>query len=213
MENQTEHKTYLFRLSPYNINKLLPQVSKALEKRTELVSRERYPGLWKHTDKFRESSEQGQNRLRTKVLSILCILLGIFLFVPGLVKPQELLVPLLVGAVAVGAGIGGLWRSRRHKKNPFDKSAKLLLAGKDAELSEPVEVEFAENGMTIPAENGATETVSYDKFECVIETEDSILFVFEERVTLLQKCDLVDGTLEEFCAFCAEKIRNYHSVC
>ncbi len=207
-----ENYKYIFKLSPYDIDGLLPQVSKALEKRTELVSRERYPGLWKQTDKLRASSGQGQNRFRTKVLSILCILLGIFLLVPGLVKPQELLVPLLVGAVAVGAGIGGLWRSRKHKKNPFDKSAKLLLAGKNAELSESVEVEFAENGMTIPTENGATETVSYDKFECAIETEDSILFVFEERVTLLQKRDLVCGMPEEFCAFCAEKIRNYHSV-
>jgi len=203
---------YIFKLSPYDRNGLLPQVSKVLEKRTELVSRERYPGLWKQTDMLRASSGQGQNRLRTKVLSILCILLGIFLFVPGLVKPQELLVPLLVGAVAVGAGIGGLWRSRKHKKNPFDKSAKLLLEGKDAELPEPVEVVFSEEGMMIPAGNGATETISYDKFECVIEAEDCILFVFEERVTLLQKCDLVGGTPEEFCAFCAEKVRNYQSV-
>lgn len=57
-----------------------------------------------------------------------------------------------------------------------------------------------------------TETVSYDKFECVIETEDSMLFVFEQRVTLLQKRDLVGGTPEEFCAFCAEKVRNYQTV-
>ena len=207
-----ENYKYIFKLSPYDINGLLPQVSKALEKRTELVSRECYPGLWKQTDKLRASSGQGQNRLRTKVLSILCILLGIFLFVPGLVKPQELLVPLLAGAVAIGAGIGGLWRSRKHKKNPFDKSARLLLAGKDEAPAEPVEVEFSESGMTIPAENGETETVSYDKFECVIETEDCILFVFEERVTLLQKRDLVGGTPEEFCAFCAEKIQNYQAV-
>lgn len=207
-----ENYKYSFKLSRYEIDGLLPQVSKALEKRTELVSRERYPGLWKQTDMLRASSGQGQNRLRTKVLSILCILIGIFLFVPGLVKPQELLVPLLVGAVAVGAGIGGLWRSRKHKKNPFEKSAKLLLAGKDEEPSEPVEVVFSESGMTIPVENGATETVSYDKFECVIETEDSMLFVFEERVTLLQKRDLVGGTPEEFCAFCAEKVRSYQTV-
>lgn len=208
-----ENYKYIFKLSPYDRDSLLPQVSKALEKRTELVSRERYPGLWKQTDMFRAASGQGQNRLRTKVLSILCILIGIFLFVPGIVKPQELLVPLLVGAVAIGAGIGGLWRSRKHKKNPFDKSAKLLLAGKDEAFAELVEVEFSESGMTIPTEKGETETISYDKFECVIETEDSILCVFEERVTLLQKCDLVGGAPEEFCAFCAEKVRNYQSVC
>lgn len=33
---------YIFKLSSYDIDGLLPQVSAALEKRTELVSRERY---------------------------------------------------------------------------------------------------------------------------------------------------------------------------
>jgi len=41
-------------------------------------------------------------------------------------------VPLLVGAIAIGAGIGGLWRSRKNKKNLFDKSA--ILSGDDVEL-------------------------------------------------------------------------------
>ena len=44
---------YIFHISPYDTEKLLPQVSRALEKRTEMVSRERFPGLWKHTDRFR----------------------------------------------------------------------------------------------------------------------------------------------------------------
>lgn len=86
------------------------------------------------------------------------------------------------------------------------------MAGKDEIPAEPVEVGFSESGMTIPAGNGETETISYDKFECMIETEDCILFVFEERVTLLQKCDLAGRTPEEFCSFCAEKVRNYQSV-
>ncbi len=37
---------YIFHISPYDTEKLLPQVSRALEKRTEMVSRERFPGLW-----------------------------------------------------------------------------------------------------------------------------------------------------------------------
>ena len=35
---------YIFHISPYDTEKLLPQVSRALEKRTEMVSRERFPG-------------------------------------------------------------------------------------------------------------------------------------------------------------------------
>lgn len=67
------------------------------------------------------SQGRTRSRLGTRVKSIVCLALGFFLFIPSLVKPQELLVPLLAGVIAIGAGIGGLWRSRKHKKNPFDK--------------------------------------------------------------------------------------------
>ena len=39
-------ENYDFQITPYNTESLLWQVSTALEKRTELISRERYPGLW-----------------------------------------------------------------------------------------------------------------------------------------------------------------------
>lgn len=212
MENRTDEEMYVFRIGTYDEDKLLRQVSAALEKRTEMVSRERYPGLWHKTDKLRNISEPRKSRLRTKVFSCICLLLGLFLLIPGMVKPQELMVPLLVGAIAVGAGIGGLWRSRKRRKNPFDKSARLLLQGKDAEPSELLEVQFSEEGMRIPTEEGTVEVITYEKFECVIEAEDIILIVFGERVMLLQKRDLVNGTPEAFCGFCAERIRSFQSI-
>jgi len=205
---------YVFRLTSYDVNRLLPQVSKALEKRTELVSRERYPNLWKNTDKINALSQgQTQSSGRTKFMSIVCLALGIFLFVPGLVKPQELLVPLLVGAVAIGAGIGGLWRSRKNKKNPFDKSAKKLLAGKDNFSEEQsIEVSFSEEGMTIPADNGGAESVPYSKFECIIEATDIFLLVYDTRVTLLQKHDLITNTVDEFRGFISNKVAKFKTL-
>lgn len=203
-----ENVKYIFRISPYDTEKLLPQVSKALEKRAELVSREKYPGMWKHTDKFNAMSQgKTRSRLRTRLLSIVCLATGIFLFVPGLVKPQELFVPLLVGAVAVGAGIGGLWRSRKHKKNPFDKSGKILLAGKDSISTEQtVTVSFSEDGMTIPTDNGNNEFVPYSDFECAIETADILLFVYGERVTVLQKIDLTTDNISVFYELISKKV-------
>ena len=38
---------YIFHISPYDTEKLLPQVSRALEKRTEMVSRERLRYVWR----------------------------------------------------------------------------------------------------------------------------------------------------------------------
>ena len=43
---------YIFRLTAYNAKKLLPQVSRALEERNEMVSRAKYPFLWRHKDKL-----------------------------------------------------------------------------------------------------------------------------------------------------------------
>ena len=63
-----ENRNYIFQISPYDINCLLPQMSKALKKRTELISRERYPNLWSFTDRM-NTVAQGKSRssFRTKL--------------------------------------------------------------------------------------------------------------------------------------------------
>ena len=205
---------YIFHISPYDTEKLLPQVSRALEKRTEMVSRERFPGLWKHTDRFRSMARgRKRSRLRTRGMSALCLAAGIFLAVPGLMEPRELFVPLLVGAAAMGAGIIGLWQSRARKKNPFDRAAKILLEGIDKSSAEQAaSVSFSEEGMTVPAGGGKAEFVPYREFECAVETADSFLFVFGGRVLLLQKMDLKAECTGDFCSLISEKVKPYHSI-
>ena len=205
---------YIFHISPYDTEKLLPQVSRALEKRTEMVSRERFPGLWKHTDRFRSMARgRKRSRLRTRGMSALCLAAGIFLAGPGLMEPRELFVPLLVGAAAMGAGIIGLWQSRARKKNPFDRAAKILLEGKDKSSAEQAaSVSFSEEGMTVPAGGGKAEFVPYREFECAVETADSFLFVFGGRVLLLQKMDLTAECTGDFCSLISEKVKPYHSI-
>lgn len=69
---------FSFQISPYNADKLLSQTSRALEKRTELVSRRQYPGLWRITDKFNAVFHtQERSRFRTKLMSIVCLALGV----------------------------------------------------------------------------------------------------------------------------------------
>lgn len=201
--------SYTFRIGPYDTNKLLPQVSKALEKRTELISRERFPGMWKLTDKFNSMARgRTRGRLRTGMMSILCILLGLVLFVPGLMEPQKLFVPLTTGAVAIGAGIGGLRRSRKQK-NPFDKSARLLLAGKDNILTEQgAGVCFSDDGMTIISDNADAAFAAYSDFECVIETADAFLLVYRDRAAVLQKSDSTTDNINEFYQFISQKIKS-----
>lgn len=214
MESSHTAAPYLFQISSYDISRLLPQVSKALEKRSEHLSRERYPKMWRHIDRLPSPSQSAsRSRLRTRLFSILCLAAGIVLVVPGLMEPKELLVPLVVGTAAIVLGITRLWLTRKKRQNPFDRSARLLLEGKDqlSEVSSP-SVSFSDQGMTLTPENGDTEFVPYSDFESVWETGDTLLLVFGERVTLLQKQDLVKGNLPGLCQLLAEKVAMYQRL-
>lgn len=201
-------ENYNFQITPYDTESLLQQVSKALEKRTEFVSRDRYPGLWENIDKLNAASKgKRRSSLRSKIMSIICLVLGVFLFVPGLMKPQELLVPLLVGAFAIVIGIVYLCIGRKGKKNPFDKSARLLLMGKDTiSAKQSIMVSFSESGMEIRADDKEPQHIPYSDFESMIETEDLFLFVHDTRITVLQKKDLTSNDITDFCNFISMRI-------
>ena len=66
--------------------------------------------------------------------------------------------------------------------------------------------------MTIPADNNNTEFVSYNDFECAIETTDAFLFVYGDRVTVLQKKDLTTDNLKDFSNQISEKVTKYQSI-
>ena len=213
MESSHTDAPYLFRISSYDISRLLPQVSKALEKRTEHLSRERYPGMWRQIDRLPSPSRgTSRSRLRTRMFSVLCLAAGVILVVPGLMEPKELLVPLVAGAAAVVLGGSGLWRTRKNREKPFDRSARLLLEGKDQTPERPAPtVSFSDQGMSL-SEKGSSEFVPYSDFESAWETEDTLLLVFGQRVTLLQKQDLVRGDFSGLSRLLAEKIAVYQQI-
>ena len=110
--------SFTFSLSPLDTEALLPQLSAALEKRVELHSRQRLPGLWRVTDKLSKAERVSQpvanhrKRLR-QVLGLLLWVLGLLMLAPGLIDPQELFVPLLAGACAFFLGQLTLWLYQR----------------------------------------------------------------------------------------------------
>ena len=201
-------ENYNFQITPYDTESLLQQVSKALEKRTEFVSRECYPGLWENIDKLNAVSKgKRRSSLRSKIMSIICLVLGVFLFIPGLMKPQELLVPLLVGAFAIVIGLVYLYIGRKDKKNPFDKSVRLLLMGKDTiSAKQSIMVSFSESGMEIRADDKEPQHIPYSDFESMIETEDLFLFVHDTRITVLQKKDLTSNDITDFRNFISKNV-------
>lgn len=208
---------YVFQITRYDTTTLLPQVSEALEKRTELNSRERYPGLWEIIDKLNAMS-RGKKRSSfcTKIMAIICLVLGIFLFVPGLLNPQELTVPLIAGAFAIATGILYLYSSRKSRKNrkkSFDKSAKLLLMGKDnIPAKQSIVVSFSEIGMEIRVDGNDSLSIPYTDFESMLETADLFLFVYDTRITVLQKKDLTSKATDDFCNFISKNVPQYQLI-
>lgn len=67
-------------------------------------------------------------------------------------------------------------------------------------------------GMTISMEQNNSECVEYHDFECVIETEDMFLLIYDTRGTVLQKIDIAEGTVDDFCDFISKKVAKYQSL-
>ena len=201
------------RLRGFPRDNALLQTRYALEQRTELRSRERLPGLWKVTDKLRSipKAEQAllqKRRRRTKILSVICLVLGIFALVPGLAAPRDPVL-ILAGVIAIFFGLCRLHGTRKPEKL-FEKPAKMLL-GKlfsftgntavhitfsDAEMVlEDIRAEMPENRRAIP----------YPGFECVIECSDLYLLAYSGNGLILPKCCQISGTPEQLRASLSPK--------
>lgn len=74
--------------------------------------------MWRYIDRHPSSQRTGRSRLRTRLLSVLCLAAGVILVVPGLMEPKELLVPLVVGASRCSRCGAGRQRIMAHQKEP-----------------------------------------------------------------------------------------------
>ncbi len=198
---------YEFQISPYNNPLYIQQISYALEKRTESISREKYPQMWKITDYFNSKkvseSVLKKRRFRSRIYGALLIIMGVFLLVPGLMEPQELAVPLFAGIFGLLIGVFTLWSSKAQKlqSRRFNQAAVKLL--KIVEPSLPVHVHFTQDGMKIADQ----QMIPYPDFNFVCETKDLFLLTWNEQITILQKKDLVTGDKAQFTSFLQDHIK------
>ena len=135
-----EERRIVFRLAEYD-KKLVPQVGRAFAKRNELFSRAQAPWLWDIIDKFSKNKKEEKKRSKVPgiILSVVLIILGIVLLVPGIMKPEELKLCLSAGILGVGMGLLGLWS--KLKKDPGEKTAEKLMASYVAFEQAPVKGE------------------------------------------------------------------------
>lgn len=210
---------YVFRITPLDKEALAPQVSRALERRMEIFSRRRCPGLWSAADRLRRAPRvfggtvPRRRRYVRRALGVLCLVLGIILIVPGLMEPRELSL-LLPGIFGAAVGLMSLFGGVRPRRNSCSAQAERLLEGRDRiPAGEFPRAVFAPEGMVL--ENGSVgpnaqrKTVSYGELTGAFECEDIFLVTYGERAAvLLQKRDLAGGDTEGFWRFLSR-----HTAC
>lgn len=204
-------KNFIFSMKPYDIEALTTQVARMLEKRVELASRKKLPGLWKLTDKLNAvprapEAELKRRREREKRWGGLFLVMGIFLFVPGIMKPQELPVPLVVGFFAIIMGVLYLRRDDR-KKNSYEKKAKQLLNKMNSSMEgQKLRLIFYDNELAISGA-GEDKKVPYAGMECTLETKELYGLIFDNQIILLQKQELLLGSKEALSKLLQEETR------
>ena len=191
---------FVFKTGSYDGPGLTAQVSRALAARTEIESRAKMPRMWRTIDKLNASEradaeELARRRRRSRVYGVLLLILGVLLLVPGVMNPAEMALQLAAGCVGVVAGALCLRpRSTRSSnlQRQFERAARELI-GKAGDAA-GTEVRFTDTGMEL----GET-VVEYAALDSVIATEDIYMFVWDGKVTVLQKRDLDgDADFDEF---------------
>ena len=193
-------KNFIFSMKSYDVDTLFPQVAQILQKRVEIASRKELPGLWKLTDKLNAvprapEAELKRRKERQRRWGGLLLVMGIFLFVPGVMKPQELPVPLVAGFFAIVMGVLYL-RKEDRKKNSYEKKAKKLLENMNASMkSQKLRLVFDDTEVVMSGV-GEDKKISYINMECTLETADLFGVIYENQIVLLQKKELLLGTAD-----------------
>lgn len=204
-----QEAVYEFHLSHCG-SELLPQVSRALEKRLELFSRQKLPRLWKLTDRLREAHPAPDAPSPTgRVRGIVFLVLGGLLIITGLMQPQQL------AGVLVGGVVAALWGIRRivaslPRTSRFDREASQLLAARNsATETGRARVGFSDRGILVEREGTARQQISYQALSGVLETPDLYLLDCEGRGILLLKQELQGGDTGGFQQFLSRQTDRY----
>lgn len=181
---------YIFNLSPVDVNTYMGETAAALEKRTELLSRKKYPKMWEKTDAKNESKGEKvkvPDRIISKPVSWILLILGAGLFIPSMQDVLGRVIPLTAGAIAMLIGIRGI---KGDNSDRFDKAAKNLLSGKAKLPEDRYSIIFDDEAMAVMDGENEENRVPYNEIECVVETENIYLVVFGSRVMVLLKHEL-----------------------
>lgn len=123
---------FSFRITPMNPQALWPQVSQALEKRSELLGRRQNPRLWAMIDKLNSVPKvspqvSAKRRRRMAFWSLLIWLLSLVLLIPGCMEPHQMPVGLAAGLTGFVLSSAVLWVQRRRLLGGLSLAVGILL--------------------------------------------------------------------------------------
>ncbi|MDO4794073.1 MAG: hypothetical protein Q3993_07795 [Filifactor alocis] len=198
-------KEFVFRVSPLEGREIEVQIAAILEKRTELISREKHPKMWKLTDKMNKDRSQEALRrigLRSKIYGTVLLINGLALSLPFLAEAGKFWHLILIGAVsllfsAVFFYFGSSGKS--GKKTSFDKAARKLTDRPESLVGE--ELQFVHEGLFAKEEG-----IAYEDFEFFFETGDLFAVTSRGQLLLLKKEDLCEASPKDFVRFIKEVV-------
>ena len=199
---QTE---YVFAPSNYAMD-LEGELAKALQARTEMISRKRNPRLWRLTDQMQRFAEEGPQQKELKrrrvigyVMTAVLFIAAAALLVFGFMEPRDRRM-IAIGGVCMLLALSRVLPlvTTGSSITRFAKAAHQHLTSlRSADFSQKPTIRFTEDGMRIQSNLGGKD-YDYDTMEAFVETPRLFLLTHSGAATVLQKQDLVLGTPEEF---------------
>ncbi len=203
---------FIFQVTEYDCEALLPQVSRALKRRMELRNQQLRPGKAAAAEMTEEQRKRA--KIKNIIWGIVWFVVGVYLLFTGMVNGDGNKWTVIIGAVAAFVGAKKLIPQRKlPNTEKYDKAAqdfldehKGVLDGKERQVC------FSDEEMIVVTgalEDLDQEAIPYEDVEFAMETEDIFLLVHGGRGVLLQKKDFTLGTTEEFREYLKAHLKSF----
>lgn len=178
---------FIFKTESFNIFNFKfaeEQLVEPLKKITELNSRKKVAALWKIVDglnrrKKHVSKEVINRRIkRYRIWGFLIVLMSLFLFIPSITSPKELLVPLIVSSITMVIGLFFVFSCSGSYDKRLKKSAHLLV--KSLENVKNYDIAFKDDGIDL----NKADFIKYSDIKLLTKTQDFYVIFYRESVTV-----------------------------